>query len=348
MSNGSTWYSTSWEQAELDVQRSKILYGCGGGDKGTASGVVQNTQATVVKQVAMVSSNISDRLTGGQSAPPSYSSPDSDNQKRSAFEYQQTGLAAGDGVDGWNVWGNISRNKSDYLASSKERSSDVTNLVLGGDYQVSPDMIAGVSVAWNNSDGTITTGKVRADSDGYVVSPYLGVQLDDHFMLDVIGGFGHSNLEQGSTITGSSNSRFLAANLSYVEWRDTTQISARAGYLYSIDDAENSVVAGIEQADSGFKSRLDQLRIGIEIGEWMTMVGGTPYMPYAGVGFVRDTKLKTATTDSQWDRSGYELKVGVNLFDIDENTNGGFVWTKEVGRDNADNDTVMVNLNIAL
>lgn len=299
----------------------------------SASSASQQVQAVVAQQVSAVSNAIGARMLSNASR--------GGPSKRAAAD--STGLAAGGETDRWNAWASLGQNASDYSPSdtAKKRVVAITNTIVGADYQLSPSMIVGLSAAFDRGSGSVTASATGISTEGYAFAPYLGVQLGQNMAFDLSAGFGKGEARQAGGHKAESDREFYAANLGYAQWIGNLQIQGKAGYLISHEKYGNSTTNGVTNANTASKNQVEQLNLGAEVGYWMN--GGI--MPYLGLGYTQDTRMKTAVTNNDWDKNAFTLKAGVNFFSLSNKVTGGISYTDEIGRRSAKNATLMGNIN---
>lgn len=115
---------------------------CFGSTSSTAA-ASQTIGVTTLQQMLTISNAAGLRFSGFQTPPGVV-----------ADTGQRSGLAAGGAADKWNVWGSVSDDNSKYdggntavTANRIKSDLDVTNLVFGTDYLLSPTLALGASVA---------------------------------------------------------------------------------------------------------------------------------------------------------------------------------------------------------
>lgn len=304
----------------------------GAGGATSSSGAQQQAQATVVQQVNAISNVINARMLANVGGPQS--------TKRASSE---SGLAAGNIAEKWNGWAALNKNNSSYSPSntSNKRSADVTNAVLGADYQIAPTAVLGLSAAIDRGNGSVGAGSQGISTEGFAVGPYLGIQLGPNMALDLSAGLGRGEIKQTGGIKAKSDRQFAAANLGFIQWSGALQYSGKFGYLVSSEKYGDISTNGVTTANTKSKSEIGQLNFGAEMAYWMN--NGT--MPFLGLAYTRDARLKVAVNDPNWDRDSFTLKFGVNFFSISSKLTGGIAYTEELGRRNAKNAALMGNIN---
>ncbi len=262
-----------------------------------------------------------------------------------------SGLAAGAPADKWNVWGNLSGNDStiEYTntsASTTRNDSSILTTVIGADYALSPTLVFGLSASFDRGDGSGKTGddaSLDANTSGYLLAPYIGLQLSDELALDASAGFGHGKRDTQSGPKYDTDRRFAALNLSYSHWFQNLQLSGKLGYLHAKENYGNSRTNGLENPNTDNSNTLGQFRAGVQLGYW---VNG--FMPYAGVAFTRDRR-SASNQYMEVDVLGKNATlwtVGVNFFSLSSKLSGGIAYNRESGRSNSKNDSLMANINI--
>ena len=219
---------------------------------------------------------------------------------------QTFGLAAG-GNEKWNAWGSLSANNNEY----KGFDQDVTTAVSGLDYTVAPTLVAGASVAYDRSTGSL----FNITTTGYTVAPYLGWQINKDWSLDASMGWG-----EGKTNIGTNEIKpdrfFYGTNLSYTQWSGNWQFTGKASYLYGEEKYESTLLNA--------KNKIDQWRLGGQAGYWMA--GGI--MPYFGLAYsTDDTKTALAGTNDLG-KNAWTVSVGANFFSLANNLTGGIVYNQ--------------------
>lgn len=260
------------------------------------------------------------------------------------------GLAAGGMADKWNVWGSIDQNNTDfgYTAPGGSRTSgrnDVTTSIVGFDYALSPRMVAGVSLAFDRSDGSGTSGAPAAttstSADGYQVAPYVGYQISKELAFDASIGMGEGDFSNSGGVKASADRWFAAANLTYAKWMGNMQYTGKASYLHGEEEYEDAKLAGATLAKTGSTNKIDQIRIGAQAGYWMNGV-----MPFAGLAYTADvSRSNTAPGSNQLGRDAFVWTLGVNFISLSSKLTGGVMYQVESNRSNADNDILTANIN---
>lgn len=311
---------------------------CFGGSSVTSQVQIGNT---AFLQISTISSALASRFLGLSGGP----APRADAGTK--------GMAAGGGQGPWNVWASLGSNDTRVSyqsgATRKDNESDVLNTVLGGDYALSKDMAVGVSVAIDRGSGVGKSNGALNDtfkSEGYMVAPYLGMQLSKALALDASVGIGEGKLRSGSTISSEADRLFYAANLTYSDWKGNVQLNGKLGYLHGEEDYANSKSNGVTQVGTASKNKIDQLRAGLQAGYWMS----NGVMPYAGFAYTSDTNrsvsnIAAANAGNPVGRDAFVWSLGVNFFSLSSGVTGGLAYNHE-DRSSQKVDSLMANINL--
>lgn len=267
------------------------------------------------------------------------------------------GAAAGGKLGQLNVWGNLGEvdtrqryaSLPGYANGSVRNEMEVMNTVLGADYALSPTLLVGLSAAFDrgrgeggNTDPTFSVNKIR--SDGYVLAPYLGWQINREFSFDASVGFGSGEVKTFTTNKVDSDRWYAAANLNYSRWLGNLQFSGRASLLHGVEDYGDIKVLGVKQDDTDARNTIDQGRLMAQVGYWMNGV-----MPYAGVSYVDDFHRKTTqfgAPSNPIGRRAWEWRLGANFFSLASGITGGVYYAQEEGRSKQKSDSLVANINI--
>ena len=168
--------------------------------------------------------------------------------------------------------------ENDFNATAFE-STHHTGL-LGIDYSPNKQLVIGVALAYENSETDTTFNQGELESDGFTVSPYVGILLDDNWSLDASMGWSFITNDQFRTDPGT-NTRvtsdpdtdrfFLSANLNGFSYLGNWILGGRLGFIYANSKTDgftesNGVVIGQR------RTKLGQLRVGgdiaYSIGNW--------------------------------------------------------------------------------
>jgi hypothetical protein len=255
----------------------------------------------------------------------------------------KTGLAAGGPGAAWNVWANLTNTDSRYERSgftADKSSGDVLNTVVGVDYRLGSNMVAGVSAAFDRGNGALGAASTSMSTEGYSIAPYIGYQFSKNLAVDASVGLGEGKFSSSGT-TAESDRTFYALNLTYAQWFGNWQVTGKGNYISAVEKYGDLKLNGATVANSSSKNKLDQLRLGFQAGYWMNGM-----MPYVAVTYTDDVRRATAISNgSPWDRSAFLVSLGLNFFSLKSGVTGGIVYNQETNRANSDNESLMANIS---
>jgi hypothetical protein len=265
------------------------------------------------------------------------------------------GMAAGNGAGRWNVWGNMNNNdtRQSYTAANgfkAKNNADITTLVFGLDYGLTPTVALGVSVAFDDGDGSgrnaASAVTNTVDTDGYSIAPYVGWQIDRNLSFDASAGWGRGRMDTSANTEASASRWFAAANLNYSRWSGNWQLAGKASYLHGVEDYGDMKLSttGAKFIGSDARNTLGQLRLGAQIGYWMNGV-----MPYAALAYTNDVRRKTTqfgAPNNPIGRDGWLWSLGVNFYSLKDKVTGGVAYSQETGRNNQTYRGLMANINL--
>lgn len=269
-----------------------------------------------------------------------------------------TGLKgmAGGGVGGagkWNAWGNLTNNNTrqgytNAIGFTTHNKSNVTTVVIGADYGLTSSTVVGVSGAFDDGNGSgrnfgAAAGNTIA-TNGYVIAPYLGMQLSRTLSFDASAGLGRGELDTSANTSANASRWFAAANLSYNRWFDRLQLTGKASLLHGVEDYGRIKVAGVPFVGTDARNTVDQLKLSGQVGYWMNGV-----MPVASLAYSNDIRRKTTqfgSPNNPVGRDGWLLGIGLNFFSVKDGVTGGVVYNRELGRGNQTQESLMANINL--
>lgn len=306
-----------------------VAHGCFGTPGAVGQSVIQGTSG---QQVFSIFNALSFRSPGAQGP--------------SALKTTQvegaSGMAAGTAPSKWNAWANGSSASFRYSGNGNRGThfnGDVTNGIVGADYQIAPSVALGASMAID--DGSTTIANASINTRGYAIAPYVSWQINNLWSLDGTLGFGEGETKAGGGTTVTDSHRYFSGlNLGYTRWSGDWQFAGKASVLHATDKQDDSRTNGVANANTGSKNKLTQFRLGGQVGYWANGV-----MPYVGLAWSQDTS-RTEQINNPWDKSALVLTAGVNFVSIKDNVTGGIVFTNEMGRRDASNYSWMANINL--
>lgn len=323
---------------------------CFGGSSNTAA-ASKIVQATSLEQMLAISSNVSSRFAP-ISAPPGSKESDSGERK---------GMAAGNSSRKMNFWASFAESDLKYdrgvfffNAANRTNKFDsrIDNLVLGADYQSAPNLVFGLSAAFDRGRGsaasydiTAVTAAKSVTTSGYSFAPYLGWQINKDWALDATIGWGNGENTTDSTVTTDSKRFFYGANLGYAAWSGNWQLTGKGSYLFGQEKSADSKNSGTTLVNSGATNEVGQFRLAGQAAYWMNGV-----MPYVGLAYALDGRSGTATADqrnaTEMGKSAWVWSLGANFISIKNAMTGGVGYEQETGRSRSKNSKLMANINM--
>lgn len=303
---------------------------------GASSNVTLN--ATAFTQVGAISRIVSSRFANTSAGPAPLASNDLGK-----------GMAAGGQVQPWNVWASVEKNDGNHSYTSAtgnavRGANDVLTSVVGADYTFSPALVAGLSAAFDKGDGWGETnggGRNSTGTDGYLIAPYLGYQLSKELVADVTLGVGRGEFSAAGGVKAEADRWFAATNLSFNRWLGNLQLTGKLSYMHGEEDYGNTKVGGVAQANTATTNKLDQVRLGAQLGYWMNGV-----LPYAGLAYSSNVHRASDAGKDPLGRDTFVATVGVNFFAMSNKVTAGLFYSQELSREHSDNQVFAGNINL--
>jgi hypothetical protein len=260
-----------------------------------------------------------------------------------------SGVAAATPGKAWNVWGNLTNGttKQDFRlpGSNIKIDTDAQTTVIGGDYRLSPTMVAGVSASFDRSSGDSYNNGAKANSltnKGYLIAPYIGMSLSKELALDASLGYGQGKLSQTGNVSADADRWFAGANLNYSQWMGNTQLSGRLSYMHGEEGYDNAKANGTTQNNTAAKNKIDRWQIGGQTAWWMNGV-----MPYVGLAYLTDSrKTSLAGARDTIGKDAWQWSLGVNFLSVASGVTGGIAWQQETSRDNQKQYQLVANIGL--
>lgn len=160
-------------------------------DQGVANNLVtQSTAGAASAQVAgLVGGAVSTVVSpapGGAPAAPSTASHNGNGTI--SFNSRQTGLAAGNAPKA-GVWFQGGYTFMDGDDTGGEFDGNVINFLLGMDYKIKPNMVAGVALGYEDLDIDTSFNNGTFEGQGFGITPYFGMGLTPQWSIQILGGY---------------------------------------------------------------------------------------------------------------------------------------------------------------
>lgn len=261
----------------------------------------------------------------------------------------ETGKAASAGSPpAWNAWVSGARANVGTSFEPLKADGNVKAALLGVDYTFSNQAILGVALADTRARVDTPFNGGNFSADGTTVSPYLLYPLNAHWAVNAGFGIGRATLKSldntnGVTLTGQNKSDTTLANLGieYNQIFGNWALTGRAG-ASTYRDKQSGQTLSDGTVVPGSSARASQLRLGGEVG-----YNAGVFVPYAGLTYIRDTKLPAQSAVSGQtpsnDKDAYQLALGIQ-YRSPGPLYGNIQLATERGRSQFKNDVIMFNL----
>ena len=253
-----------------------------------------------------------------------------------------TGLSAGDEPQAFGVWANGSGTVSKDTTESSEFDSTLGMGILGFDYMVTPDIVAGLAIGGEKTRVDTKYNNGRLDTSGFTLSPYFAVLINDYCSFNITGGYSWLNSDQNKldgAITSSmdSNRWFGSANVYGYYYLGKLNFTGIFSYTYSQEHIDEYTESDSNTIDS-LKAKLGTVGLGVELGYQITDLSEI----YSGIEYNYDTTFNEVP-DISYDRDAFTIGVGFRTVFID-NISLDLNVSTMLGRDNQTETTGMINL----
>ena len=262
----------------------------------------------------------------------------------------QSGLNAGDSIMNYGVWGSYSYTdfKNDFASTAFDGRRH--NLLAGVDIAPWENAVFGVAAGYERSNIDTNFNKGNQEADGYTLAAYVGYLLTKTWSVDASVGYSNIDSDQfrtdpatGARITStpSSDRWFGTFNLNgFTRW-ENWQIGARAGLLYA-RSVQQSFTESNGASISKFTNELGQWNIGGDVAYSLDK-----FEPFVRLVYENDfsmQKLKAASgPQPSNDNDNFLFGAGLRYFGANGLT-GNLEFSKRLGRDNFDEDTISATL----
>jgi hypothetical protein len=313
----------------------------------------QTLKTTVKQTTALISSRISQVVAPVPEAGRKFRKP---IFNLSANEYG-TGISAGDEEQQkFGLWGNFALTGSESEYSLTESDFDLYNFIIGTDYKFTDKIVAGLSLSYELLDGTTAYNAGDMELDGFTLSPYFAVLINDFLSFDISAGYSWVNIDQkrnkdGSKVPGQgtisssldAERMFISVNTSSYYIKDRWILSANLGYLYAEEDQDAYRETNSNKVPEN-TVRFAQVSIGTEISYAFDSTE-----PYLNLGFEYDTTydeeigVGEEKVEIDHDPSGFVVGGGLRFL-MFSFLQGDIQASKIFGRNDYDEYSVMANL----
>jgi outer membrane autotransporter protein len=264
-----------------------------------------------------------------------------------------TGISAGEqgtSLPRWGIWTNFSYTSTDDSNPSTEADGDLYDYIIGADYKISEKIVVGLTLTYEDMKTTTTYNSGEVNSDGYTLTPYFAMQINDYFGFDVNGGYSRISLDQtrndeGFPITSSPDAdRYFFAmnangNYKIKDWN----FAGNLGYIYAKED-QDSFIESNGYAFSSSTVKLGQIYCNVEAAYSFESVE-----PHLNLGYEYDTTYDQTTDtfgeplNDNLDPDGFTAGIGMRFLLV-KSLQGDIRASGIFGRNNYDEYTLVLNL----
>lgn len=243
------------------------------------------------------------------------------------------GLAGGNHSKGIGVWAQGKWTDVDYSAAAFAFEGDVTTGMFGIDKSFKNGrVILGIAAGMEDQDFDTTFNKGTLDGDGYVVAPYVSINLKRGFSIDATVGFADIDYDltrkDGSSnekFTGSTNGdrKFGAVVVNFAKSKKLKKAVVSLGLSAGMNKSEETKDAYTETGTTGTTvpvgsstSEVTQAMVGAEVG-LLIMNRVEPFVNYKHEWDTSKSSAPTvgaAQTQPTVDDQGSRLGGGLNIF----------------------------------
>lgn len=247
------------------------------------------------------------------------------------------------GGNAYTVWGHGSYtsidNDRNRTGDDSRYDGDVWGYNIGVDYRYRPELVAGLSLGYSETDLITTFNNGTYDETNWTLSPYVMYQPMQDVTLSMVAGYSMGDVDRTrGTVTGKTDSSmwFAGLNGSYkvrpVE-KMPLDLTAKVGFLISqktIDAFDESDSTRVEKSISNTR----QLKPGIEAAYAFDM-DGTSIQPFAKTDYLHDFKNET-----NGDSGAFNVGGGVRVASSTTGISGSLEGEKQYGRSDYTEHTI--------
>jgi len=256
-----------------------------------------------------------------------------------------TGLAAGDQLSKFSLWGNAGYNNWDIDDDRMESDGYLSSLIIGADYRLAEPLIFGISLVYEYSDIDTDYNHGQLDQDGFTIAPYVGVVLNDYFTLAATVGYAWLDTDQqrekgfGHDVESSLDSTRFFGSVHVDGFYNFNHLNLTGilGCLYS-QERQDSFTEDDGNRVGSNNIDLGQLSIGAEISYSFTVME-----PYFSTTFLYDFQYEDIN-EVDYDDTAIEINPGIRFYfenGFRADIQGGVV----LGRSDYDEYSVTANLH---
>lgn len=136
----------------------------------------------------------------------------------------RTGVASGDAGLGIGVWFSPSNSWSSSSDPVNKFSGTLQNFLLGADYKVTPNLLGGIALGFENSSFATAFNSGTLGNQGISATPYFGLSMFDHRLIwNVMGGYTYN---MGQETRSAFESPSIRGNFTGQRWMFSTNLTS--------------------------------------------------------------------------------------------------------------------------
>lgn len=265
------------------------------------------------------------------------------------------GRAAGETLEGIGIWGSYSNMAFKNTGSSTEYNGGRHNVMLGADFQPLDNTILGLSLGYELTDIDTGFNDGALNSQGYSLTPYLGIAIDKNWSLDAIVGYSSLDIDQfrvdsGSRISSSTSAErwFVSSNLTYGTVIGDLYLEGHGGLLRAVE-AQKAYTESNNSNQERVFTGLSQMQVGTKV----TYLAFTNTQPYMGITYNKDTSTTSVSSlidtsgniVSYTDKDDYLVNAGIRYQRAD-NISAGVDISHRLARDDNKETTISMDFRL--
>ncbi len=190
------------------------------------------------------------------------------------------GASAGDQGSPWTLWATPIVTQVNNRIDPITSKGSVGIVMLGLEHNQDDELIRGVIVAFDRTilETPYNSGTVKGN--GYTVSPYIALPLNEAWMLDANAGLGKNDQKtniSGTTASPNDDRSLVSIGLTKSQSINRWLVNTKLGYSYSRDEV-GTYIDSSGASTTTSTSTLNQLKVGVLATH---MVG--KFKPFVGV-----------------------------------------------------------------
>ncbi len=305
-----------------------------------------------------VSGGASLRTTATQIAP-ARTSDTRDDERRASNGFRVEGRAAGEGIDGWGIWGSFGYSEFDgapvFGTQITRFDTDLANGLIGADIRLGERIVLGTALGYEDSETQTAFNAGTIETDGFTIAPYALLVLTDWLSLDFAFGYTRLDNDQSRVNTAvggptfltsafDSDRRFLSSNLTGTYATGNWLLGAQVGLLRTEEEQDGYTDGArtILERELTLSQGHFSVDVGYSFGSWEPYARAGYYHDFSrddgqNVGGLPGASVRTDFDDNAW-------RVGAGLRYYGPSFSGSLELESEEGRDDFNSTSVIFSI----